>query len=151
MEKEIPADIEIKVDGGQISLAHVKSDKQSKALFGTYTALVNNWIKGVSEGMSKTLELVGTGYRAETSDRKIKLTVGYSHPVEIEAPEGIEFEVEKSKIIVSGVDKEIVGQIAAKIREVRPPEPYKGKGIKYDDEVIRRKAGKAARVAGATA
>lgn len=121
---------------------------QKENLYGTSRALLNNMVKGVSEGWTKQLELVGTGYRAETDGKTLTLTVGFSHPVKIEAPEGISFKVEKSLITVDGADKEIVGQISANIRSVRPPEPYKGKGIKYVGEVIRRKAGKAAKVGG---
>jgi large subunit ribosomal protein L6 len=102
-------------------------------------------VKGVSEGWSKELELVGMGYRVETSGKDIVLNVGYSHPVKIEAPEGIIFETEKTQITVKGMDKELVGKVAAEIRRVRPPEPYKGKGIRYKDEIVRRKPGKAAK------
>ena len=104
-------------------------------------------VKGVSTGWSKKLELVGTGYRAEVQGNTLVLTVGYSHPIKIEAPEGINFKVEKGIITVDGVDRAVVGQISANIRGSRPPEPYKGKGVKYIDEVIRRKAGKAAKAA----
>jgi large subunit ribosomal protein L6 len=120
-------------------------------MHGTWRAIIANMAKGVSEGWSKQLELVGTGYRAEGSERDLTLTVGYSHPVEIKAPEGISFSIEKTLITVEGIDKELVGQVAAKIRNVRPPEPYKGKGIKYIDEVVRRKPGKAAKAQGAVA
>ena len=104
-------------------------------------------VKGVSEGWSKQLELVGTGYRAEVQGKTLVLTVGYSHPVKIEAPEGINFKVEKGIVTVDGIDRQLVGQMAADIRGSRPPEPYKGKGVKYVGEVIRRKAGKAAKAA----
>ena len=126
-------------------------NKQSKALHGTNRALINNMVKGVTDGWSKHLELVGTGYRAEVSGNTLILSVGYSHPVKIEAPTGIGFRVEKTDVFIDGIDKEVVGQIAAKIRAIRPPEPYKGKGIKYKDEIIRRKAGKAAKAVGAPA
>ena len=109
--------------------------------------LIANSIKGVTEGWKKQLELVGTGYRSEVQGNKLVLTVGYSHPVIIEAPEGITFKVEKSVINVDGIDKQVVGQISANIRASRPPEPYKGKGVKYVGEYIRRKAGKAAKAA----
>jgi large subunit ribosomal protein L6 len=114
------------------------------SLFGTTRALINNDVKGVSEGWSKKLELVGTGFKAELLGSTLSLTVGYSHPVKIEAPEGITFKVEKTFVTVEGINREVVGQVSADIRGVRPPEPYKGKGIKYSDEIIRRKAGKAA-------
>lgn len=125
--------------------------KAAKAMHGTARALISNMVVGVSEGWSKVLELVGAGYRATSQGNTLSLTVGYSHPVEIEAPEGITFKVEKSDITIEGNDKELVGQISAKIRAVRPPEPYKGKGIRYKDEVVLRKAGKAAKAAGSPA
>ena len=104
-------------------------------------------VKGVTDGWSKQLELVGTGYRAEVQGKTLVLTVGYSHPVKIEAPDGVNFKVEKGIITVDGPDRQIIGQLSANIRGARPPEPYKGKGVKYVDEVIRRKAGKAAKTA----
>lgn len=129
----------------------MKKPHMGSELYGTNRALLANMVKGVSEGWVKVLELVGTGYRGETTGKKLTLTVGYSHPVTFDAPEDVSFKVEKTFITVEGPNKEIVGQIAANIRKVRPPEPYKGKGIRYKDEVIRRKAGKAAKTAGAPA
>lgn len=123
--------------------------KQASANFGTTRARLANMVLGVTQGFKKELELVGTGYRAEVNGNKLILTIGFSHPVTVEAPDGVNFKVEKSIITVEGIDKEVVGQTAAEIRAVRPPEPYKGKGIKYIDEVIRRKAGKAAKTVGA--
>jgi large subunit ribosomal protein L6 len=117
--------------------------------YGTTRSLVANAVKGVFTGWTKVMELVGTGYRAEVKGNELILTVGFSHPVVIKAPEEIAFKVEKSEIIVESVDKETLGLVCSKIRSVRPPEPYKGKGIRYKDEVIRRKAGKAAKAAGA--
>ena len=117
--------------------------KNSSALHGLIRSLVNNAVVGVSEGFSKTLELSGVGFRANLQGDKLILLVGYSHPVEIEKPEGINFEVAENKIKVSGFDKQLVGDIASKIRKVRAAEPYKGKGIKYQGEIIRRKQGKA--------
>ena len=114
------------------------------SLHGTFRSLVNNDVKGVSVGWSKQLELVGTGFRADVQGKNLNLVVGYSHPVKIEAPEGISFKVEKTFITVEGINKETVGQVAANVRAARPPEPYKGKGIKYVLETIRRKPGKAA-------
>lgn len=116
-------------------------------MLGTFRSLAANMVHGVTEGWSKTLELVGTGYRAETNGKSLTLTIGYSHPVKFEAPEGINFKVEKTNITIEGPDKILVGQIAAKVRGARPPEPYKGKGVKHIDEIIRRKAGKAAKTA----
>lgn len=131
-------------------LVKLSKDRDNlKPFYGTERALLANMVKGVSEGWSKKLELIGTGYRAEAGNNNLTLTVGYSHPVKLTAPEGISFKVEKNVIILEGIDKEVVGQMSAKIRNVRPPEPYKGKGIKYVGEVIRRKAGKAAKTAGA--
>ena len=116
--------------------------KREKSLHGLTRALIHNMVVGVSDGFTKTLEINGVGYRAQKTGKKLVLNLGYSHPVEMEDPEGIETKVDANKIIVSGIDKQMVGQYAAEIREKRKPEPYKGKGIKYDDEVIRRKVGK---------
>jgi large subunit ribosomal protein L6 len=116
--------------------------RDSKALHGLYRALIANMVKGVSEGFQRELEIVGVGYRADISGRKATFHLGYSHTVEYELPEGIDAKVEKTKITLSGIDKELIGMTAAKIRSFRKPEPYKGKGIRYADEKIRRKAGK---------
>lgn len=137
--------INLEVVDKKVFLKRNSDSKNVKSLHGTARALVRNMIKGVDEGWVKELELVGTGYRAETSGKELTLAIGFSHPVVIKAPEKIIFKVEKNKITIEGIDKEEVGQIAARIRAVRPPEPYKGKGIKYLDEIIRRKAGKAAK------
>lgn len=126
-----------------------KETKFAKSIWGTTRKLVDNMIKGVSVGWTKQLELVGTGYRAEVQGKTLVLTVGYSHPIKIEAPSDITFKVEKGIITVEGIDKSVVGQVSANIRKSRPPEPYKGKGIKYVDEIVRRKAGKAAKAAAA--
>ena len=149
INKSLPKGIEASVKDGVLTVEMKKPNL--KALYGTSRSLLASAVKGVSEGWSKQLELVGTGYRAEISGDTLVLTVGYSHPVKIKAPEGISFTVEKTLVTVSGADKEAVGQVSADIRSARPPEPYKGKGIKYVDEVIRRKAGKAAKTAGAVA
>jgi len=143
----LPAAIDAKLEGGELSVARNSEDEQSLAMHGTFRSHLSNFVTGVTQGWSKTLEMVGTGYRAEVNGRDLVLTVGFSHPVKIAAPEGIDFKVEKTDITVSGVDKEMVGLICARVRAVRPPEPYKGKGIKYKGEVIRRKAGKAAKAA----
>ena len=132
------------VDDNVITLTRPDDSRESRALHGLSRALFNNMVVGVSEGFSKELEIHGVGYRASLKGRNVELLVGYSHPVEVEAPDGITFEVpEQTKIVVSGIDKEQVGQVAANIRKVRPPEPYKGKGIRYSGEYVRRKAGKA--------
>jgi large subunit ribosomal protein L6 len=148
LEKEFDRRIEISVKDNILEVVDKKNDDISKALHGTTRAIIANMVKGVSEGWEKKLELVGTGYRAEVSGDSLMLTVGFSHPVKVEPPQDISFKVEKLVITVNGIDKEVVGQTAAKIRSIKPPEPYKGKGIKYVDEVIRRKAGKAAKTAG---
>jgi large subunit ribosomal protein L6 len=144
LERKIPRRVEVLVKDGQVSVSRKSNSKAITSLHGTIRALINNMVKGVTEGFTRQLELVGTGFRAEVSGSDLSLIVGYSHPVKITAPEGITFKVEKMIITVSGSDKEVVGQLAANIRAVRPPEPYKGKGIKYLEEIIRRKPGKAA-------
>lgn len=149
LERSFPREVELKKKDGEVTVEPKGNSKQARSSYGTTRAHIKNMIKGVTEGWSKELEMVGTGYRAKASGNKLTLTIGYSHPVEIEAPEGIGFDVKKTEITVSGADKEKVGQIAAEIRAVRPPEPYKGKGIKYKDEVIMRKPGKAAKGEGA--
>lgn len=136
--------ISVTVDDGTVSLDRENDERTTKALHGLFRALINNMVIGVSEGYSKELTAVGVGYRAALKGSNLELQVGFSHPVNITAPDGINFEVpEPTKIIVSGIDKQKVGQVAANIRSVRPPEPYKGKGIRYVDEYVRRKAGKA--------
>ena len=149
--RKIHPTTKVKIEGGEILVSSNAKDKVGHSIYGTTRALIANMVKGVKDGWTKELELVGTGFKAEVSGNDLILTVGYSHPVKIEAPEGISFKVEKTIISVSGCDREVVGQIAANIREVRPPEPYNGKGIKYRDEVIRRKPGKAAKAVGAPA
>jgi large subunit ribosomal protein L6 len=144
MERHFPAEISVEVKEGKVLVSTKGSGKYIMSIFGTIRALINNDVKGVSTGWSKKLELVGTGFKAELAGTTLSLTVGYSHPVKIEASPGITFKVEKTVVTVEGFDRELVGQVSADIRGVRPPEPYKGKGIKYSDEVIRRKAGKAA-------
>ncbi|GAA0716110.1 50S ribosomal protein L6 [Clostridium malenominatum] len=135
--------INIAIENNSIVVTRANDEKQNRALHGLTRALVNNMVIGVTEGYKKTLELVGVGYRAQLQGKKLALSLGFSHPVEIEAVEGIDFQLEgNSKIIVSGIDKELVGDVAADIRTWRKPEPYKGKGIKYDNEVVRRKEGK---------
>lgn len=148
LEYTLPSSIEVKVEGDILSVIRKQEIKQVRSLHGTLARILENAIKGVSEGWSKTLELVGTGYRARLEGNSLVLAIGFSHPVKIDPPVGIGFVIEENKIIISGIDRHIVGQVAANIRAVRPPEPYKGKGIKYIDEVIRRKAGKAAKAAG---
>ena len=132
------------VDDGVVTLTRADEERETRALHGLSRALVNNMVIGVFEGYQKELTAVGVGYRAALKGRTLELQVGFSHPVTVEAPDGIEFEVpEPTKIFVRGIDKQLVGQVAANVRAVRPPEPYKGKGIRYVDEYVRRKAGKA--------
>lgn len=121
-----------------------KNNRQSRMLWGLTRSLIFNMIKGVNDGFEKKLQIEGVGYRASVNGNKLALSLGFSHPVEITAPEKIEFKVKKNIIVVSGIDKELVGQIAASIRSLRKPEPYKGKGIRYVGEIVRRKAGKKA-------
>jgi large subunit ribosomal protein L6 len=149
LTRKFSREVSFEVKEGQVLVSCKKETKVAKSIFGTTRALINNMVYGVSQGWVRELELVGTGYRAEVSGEKLILTVGFSHPVEIPAPAGISFKVEKTIITVSGTDKELVGQVAADIRGVKPPEPYQGKGIKYRDEIVRRKAGKAAKTVGA--
>ncbi len=140
--------LSVKVTENEVSLTPATKSERAYVNWGTFRSHFFNMIKGVSEGWKKTLELVGVGYRAEVQGRDLVLSIGFSHPVKVTCPEEISFKVEKSIITVEGVDKELVGQISDKIRSVRPPEPYKGKGIRYTDEVVRRKAGKAAKTQG---
>jgi large subunit ribosomal protein L6 len=131
------------VTDGVVTVARHDEEHESKALHGLSRALLNNMVVGVSEGFQRELLTVGVGYRASLQGKLLELLVGFSHPVKVPAPDGIEFEVpEPTRIIIRGIDKELVGQVAADIRSVRPPEPYKGKGIRYSDEKVRRKAGK---------
>lgn len=133
------------VQDDQVVVTRVDEERDSKALHGLSRALVNNMVISVSEGFQKNLELVGVGYRVAAQGRSIELQVGFSHSVVVAAPDGIEFDVpDQTHVSVRGMDKEVVGRVAADIRKVRPPEPYKGKGIRYVDEYVRRKAGKAA-------
>lgn len=139
--------VTVKQEESNLIISVSKETKFAKSIWGTTRKLISNMVKGVADGWSKQLELVGTGYRAEVQGNTLVLTVGYSHPIKIEAPTGVSFKVEKGIITVDGIDRQIVGQISANIRSSRPPEPYKGKGVKYIDEVVRRKAGKAAKTA----
>ena len=143
LERELPTEMEIKLDGDTVVVTRPNDLKKMKSLHGLTRTLVNNMVVGVTEGYQKVLEVNGVGYRAAKSGSKLTLSLGYSHPVEMTDPEGVETVVEgQNKIVVKGIDKEKVGQYAAEIRDKRRPEPYKGKGIKYADEVIRRKVGK---------
>jgi len=144
LERKLPSDMNIALENGQLEITRPSDLKKFRALHGLTRTLINNMVVGVTDGYKKVLEINGVGYRAAKSGNKLTLSLGYSHPVEMIDPDGITSEVEgTNKITISGIDKEKVGQYAANIREKRPPEPYKGKGIKYENEYIRRKAGKA--------
>lgn len=141
----VPANalVEVKQEDNQLTFKAAKAGKKAGALAGTYRAILGNMVKGVSEGFTKELTLIGVGYRAAVAGRKLNLTLGFSHPVEYDIPEGIEIETPApTQVLVKGVDKQLVGQVAAEIRAYRPPEPYKGKGVRYVDEYVKRKEAK---------
>ncbi|MBS4031672.1 MAG: 50S ribosomal protein L6 [Clostridiales bacterium] len=143
LEKELPRLIKVELQGDQVIVSRDEDTKEKRSLHGLTRTLVANMVEGVTKGYTKTLDLVGVGYRANKQGDNVVISIGYSHPVNIVPPAGIELEVPvPTKIVVKGIDKEAVGSIAANIRAVREPEPYKGKGIKYDTERIRRKVGK---------
>jgi large subunit ribosomal protein L6 len=144
LSQKIVSDIKIEIKGKTISLKQESKIKRDLALWGTFRALIANMVEGVSKGFSKKLIIEGIGFKAVVNGSKLVLNLGFSHPVEIIAPKGIEFKVEKNTILISGIDKQVVGQVAANIRVQKKPEPYKGKGIRYDGEIIRRKDGKKA-------
>jgi large subunit ribosomal protein L6 len=145
LSRVIPGDIEITVDDDVVSFARPDDERQNRALHGLTRSLVNNMVIGVTDGFKKELEIVGVGYRAEAQGpNALRLNLGFSHPVNVQAPEGITFEVpQPTQVFISGIDKEVVGQVAANIRSIRKPEPYKGKGVRYAGERVLRKAGKA--------
>jgi large subunit ribosomal protein L6 len=132
----------VKVEQKDSSIIISLKNKEMKAIWGTYRQLVSNLVEGVTRGFEKKLEVVGVGYKAQVQGKKLVITIGYTNPVEMEAPQGIEFKIDKNVITISGIDKQQVGQIAAEIRDVRTPEPYKGKGIRYVGEHVRKKEGK---------
>ena len=142
LERVLPAEMEIKQEGAEVVVSRPNDLKKMRSLHGLTRTLIANMVTGVTAGYEKALEVNGVGYRAAKQGKKLVLSLGYSHPVEMIDPEGLESTVEGNKIVVKGIDKEKVGQYAAEIRTKRPPEPYKGKGIKYVDETIRRKVGK---------
>ena len=146
LTKDLHADIKVNIDDKVITFERPTEGKEHRSLHGTTRSLLNNMVVGVSKGYEKKLEIIGVGYRAALQGQKLVVSAGYSHPVEIEHIEGIEFDVPKNtQVIVKGIDKELVGAVASNIRAIRPPEPYKGKGIRYKDEVVRRKEGKTAK------
>ena len=144
LERQIPGTITVSQDGDTLTVERPNDENKVKAMHGLTRSLVNNMVIGVTEGFKKNLEIVGVGYRAEAQGpNALRLNLGFSHPVDVKAPEGITFEVPvQTQIIVSGIDKEVVGQVAADIRSIRKPEPYKGKGVRYAGERVQRKAGK---------
>ena len=146
LQRTFPGDIRFVVEDGQVVVTRPSDASAHRALHGLSRSLLNNMVLGVTDGFIKTLEVQGVGYRAQLEGSNLRLAVGFSHPVIVEPPEGISFAVEGPRINVSGIDKEQVGQVAADVRKVRPPEPYKGKGIRYLGERVRRKAGKAGKV-----
>ncbi len=143
LERVLVPEMDIKIENNEVIVTRPNDLKRNKSLHGLTRTLIRNMVVGVTEGYQKKLEVNGVGYKAAKEGKKLTLNLGYSHPIEMMDPEGIETKVEGNAIIVSGINKEAVGQYAAEIREKRKPEPYKGKGIKYSDEVIRRKVGKA--------
>ena len=152
---QIDPELTLKLEDGTLTVARPSDSKQHKAKHGLYRSLVNNMVEGVTKGYTKQLEIHGVGYRAAKVGENLVIQVGYSHPVQVEPPQGISFSVDgidpatkATKLSVSGIDKQLVGEIAAQIRRIRKPEPYKGKGIRYAGEAVRRKAGKAGKVGG---
>ncbi|MCP4579405.1 MAG: 50S ribosomal protein L6 [Deltaproteobacteria bacterium] len=143
LERRIHKKIGVEINGGNILITANDNLRETRALHGLFGALLSNMVTGVTKGFEKALEIVGVGYRAELQGRTAIFNLGYSNPVNFELPDGIDANVDKNKIVLIGIDKELLGRTAAKIRSLRPPEPYKGKGVKYVDENIRRKAGKA--------
>ena len=149
LTRDLHPDITVSRDEGNLVVTRPTEQKTHKQLHGLTRTLVNNMVVGVTDGYRKGLEITGVGYRATLNGRKLTLNLGYSHPIEIDPPEGISFEVENpTRLAVVGIDKELVGQIAATVRSTRKPEPYKGKGVRYAGEQIRRKAGKAGKIGG---
>jgi large subunit ribosomal protein L6 len=147
----VPSGITVKQENGNLLIENKGTGRSYRALHGCVRAIIANNVAGVVKEWDKTLELSGVGYRAAVEGKTLVLTIGFSHSVKIDPPEGILFAVKEGKVVITGIDKQLVGQIAANIREVRKPEPYKGKGIKYSGEYIRKKAGKAAKAVGGTA
>ncbi|MFZ3578103.1 50S ribosomal protein L6 [Virgibacillus sp. DJP39] len=146
LSRPIHVDMKVVIEGNVLTVERPSDNKDHRALHGTTRSIINNMVVGVHKGFEKNLELVGVGYRAQKQGDKVVVNAGYSHPVELESNEGIDIEVPKNtQMIVKGIDKELVGAVAAKIRAIRPPEPYKGKGIRYQGEFVRRKEGKTAK------
>ncbi len=145
LSNRLPAEIQVDVGDGSVTLTRPDESKKTRALHGLARALLANMVTGVTQGFTKELEIVGVGYRAEAAGKTLKLLLGFSHPVDVPVPEGLSVAVEENtKVKIEGADKELVGQFASEVRALRPPEPYKGKGVRYVDEHVRRKVGKAA-------
>ncbi|MGJ9460396.1 50S ribosomal protein L6 [Oceanobacillus sp. CF4.6] len=146
LTRELHQDMKVNIEGNVLTVERPSDHKDHRALHGTTRSLINNMVEGVSKGFEKSLEIIGVGYRAQKQGNKLVINAGYSHPVEIDPIDGIEIDVPKNtQLIVKGIDKELVGAIASNIRAIRPPEPYKGKGIRYTNEHVRRKEGKTAK------
>ena len=147
LERELPAPITATLDDGTLQCERPDDDRRSKSMHGLARSLVNNMVVGVTDGYTKELEIIGVGYRAQAKGKnKLELALGFSHSIEVEAPDGVEFDVpQPTQVMVNGIDKQLVGQVAANIRALRKPEPYKGKGVRYAGEHVIRKAGKAAK------
>lgn len=145
LTQRMPAEIGVKIEDGQVVVSRPSDQSKHRALHGLSRTLVANMVEGVTEGFKKTLEIVGVGYRAEKQGKGLRLQLGFSHPIQYDAPEGIALDApQPTVVVVEGIDKQMVGQVAAEIRSFRPPEPYKGKGVRYQGEHVRRKAGKTA-------
>ena len=147
LERDVTPHLSVVSEEGQLRVERPDEAKRSRELHGLTRSLINNMVVGVTQGYTRDLEIQGVGYRAQLVGKKLQLNLGYSHPIEIDPPEGIAFEVENpTKVVVTGIDKELVGRMAAQVRATRKPEPYKGKGVRYAGEVVRRKAGKAGKI-----
>jgi large subunit ribosomal protein L6 len=142
LKRELPDGITVKLNGAEINVERADDSRDNRAKHGMVRALVANMVKGVTDGWERKLEINGVGYRADVAGQKLNMALGFSHPVAFELPKGIAAKVDKNVVILTGIDKEMLGETASKIRAIRPPEPYKGKGIKYVEEVIHRKVGK---------
>jgi large subunit ribosomal protein L6 len=144
LKRTLPADMQVAVAGEEITVTRPSDEQRHKALHGLTRSLIANMVEGVTKGFTKQLDIIGVGYKAENRPFGLQMALGYSHPIEVRAPAGIKLNAPNpTTVVVEGADKEVVGQVAAEIRKLRPPEPYKGKGVKYQGEVVRRKAGKA--------
>jgi large subunit ribosomal protein L6 len=142
LKREVPAGVTVALNGGELAVTRADDSRDNRAKHGMVRALLANMVKGVTDGFERKLEINGVGYRADVAGQKLNMSLGFSHPVTFELPKGIAAKVDKNIVVLSGIDKESLGETASKIRAIRPPEPYKGKGIKYVEEVIKRKVGK---------